>query len=308
MRIGFVGLGQMGKPMAMNLLKSGAELIVNARGTASFPEFEKMGARATSESKEVARADIIFLSLPNAETVRDVLLGEEGIGYQLQRGQIVVDTSTITYAATLEIANSLEARGIAFLDAPISGMEARAVNGTLTVMCGGRRETFEAVKSYLEYIGNKIFYMGSSGSGQLTKLINQLLFNINAAALAEILPMAVKMGLDAENVGEVVNSGTGKSYASEFFIPRILEGNFSSGYSMKHSYKDLVSACEISASVCVPMPVLHAAMTTYQMALLRGYGDRDKGGTICTFEELLGVRYRNRSVRPEPTTMESQNV
>ena len=100
----------------MNPLKSGAELIVNARGTASFPEFEKMGARATTDLKEVARADIIFLSLPNGETLRDVLLGEKGIGHQLQPGQIVVDTSTITYAATLEIATSLEARGIAFLD------------------------------------------------------------------------------------------------------------------------------------------------------------------------------------------------
>src|SRR5258705_2820179 len=222
MRFGLGGLGQMGKPMAMNLLKSGAELIVNARKTNIFLEFEKMGARATTDSREVARADIIFLSLPNGETVRDVLLGEKGIDDQLQPGQIVVDTSTITYATTLEVGGSLEARGIDFLDAPVSGMKTRAVNGTLTVMCGGKRETFEAVKPYLECIGNQIFYMGDIGSGQLTKLINQLLFDINAAALAEILPMAVKMGLDAEKVGEVINSGTGKSYASEFFIPRIL--------------------------------------------------------------------------------------
>ncbi len=302
MRIGFVGLGQMGKPMAMNLLKSGAELIVNARKTNSFPEFEKMGARATTDSREVARADIIFLSLPNGETVRDVLLGEKGIDDQLQPGQIVVDTSTITYATTLEVGGSLEARGIDFLDAPVSGMKTRAVNGTLTVMCGGKRETFEAVKPYLECIGNQIFYMGDIGSGQLTKLINQLLFDINAAALAEILPMAVKMGLDAEKVGEVINSGTGKSYASEFFIPRILEGNFSAGYPMKHAYKDLVSVCEISAGVCLPMPVLHAAITTYQVALLQGHGDLDKGGLIRVYEELLGVRYRYPPARTEPPT------
>ena len=118
------------------------------------------------------------------------------------------------------------------MDAPISGMEARAIEGTLTVMCGGERAVFERVKPYLDCIGNKILYMGPTGSGQLTKLINQLLFDINAAALGEILPMAAKMGLDPDLVGEVVNSGTGRSYASEFFIPRILKGHFGDGYPM----------------------------------------------------------------------------
>ena len=125
--------------------------------------------------------------------------------------------------------------------------------------------------------------MGGVGSGQLTKLINQLLFDINVAALAEILPMAVKMGLDPDLVGDVVNSGTGRSYASEFFIPRILKNSFSDGYPMKHAYKDLVSAAKISADLGIPLPVLGAATTTYQMALLKGFGDLDKGGMILRF-------------------------
>ena len=144
-------------------------------------------------------------------------------------------------------------------------------------------------------MGNTILHMGKIGSGQLTKLINQLLFDINVAALAEILPMAMKMGLDPDKVGSVVNSGTGRSYASEFFIPRILQENFSEGYALSNAYKDLVSAAEISASLCIPMPVLSAATATYQMALLRGHGDKDKGSMILIFEELLGVRYRSRS-------------
>lgn len=205
---------------------------------------------------------------------------------------MVVDLSTITYTGTLEIAKRMEEQDIAFVDAPVSGMEARAIDGTLTVMCGGAKEDFEKIKPFLECIGNKILYMGDIGKGQLTKLINQLLFDINVAAVAEILPMAKKLGLDPVKVADVVNSGTGRSYASEFFIPRIVKGEFSEGYSMDNAYKDLVSAAGISADLCVPLPVLHAATTTYQMALLKGYGDCGKGAMIRVFEELLGVEYR----------------
>ena len=204
----------------------------------------------------------------------------------------MVDTSTIAYGATLTIAQALERRGIAFLDAPVSGMEARARDATLTIMCGGKRETFDLVRPYLDCLGNNVLFMGGVGSGQLTKLINQLLFDINAAALAEILPMSLKMGLDPTKVAAVVNSGTGRSYASEFFLPRILEGAFDAGYPMKAAYKDLVSAAELSARLGIPLPVLAAATGTYQQALLKGYGDHDKGGMIRVFEDLLDVRFR----------------
>jgi len=292
MKLGFVGLGQMGKHMAINMLRSGAELIVSDMRPDSFPEFESKGARTTGNLLDVVEADIIFLCLPDSRVVRNVILGESGLITRLKEGQILVDFSTIKYSTTIEIAKALEEKGVGFLDAPISGMEARAREGTLTVMCGGRQELFDRMKPYMECVGNKILYMGSTGSGQLTKLINQLLFDINVAALAEILPMSVKMGLDPEKVGEVVNSGTGRSYASEFFIPRILKDSFVEGYSLKNAYKDLISAAEISADLCIPMPVLSAATSTYQMALLKGHGDRDKGAMIAVFEELLGVKYR----------------
>jgi len=295
MKIGFSGLGRMGKHMAMNILKSGAEVIVSDVRSDSFHEFEQKGAQTTTDFGVAAQADIVFLSLPSSQIVESVLLGENGVLRNPRKGQIVVDTSTITYSTTMEIAKRLEEHGITFLDAPVSGMEARAIDGTLTVMCGGDAGIFETVRPYLECIGNKILYMGGVGSGQLTKLINQLLFDINVAALAEILPMAVKMGLDPDLVGDVVNSGTGRSYASEFFIPRILKNGFLDGYPMKHAYKDLVSAAEISADLGIPLPVLGAATTTYQMALLKGFGDLDKSGMIRVFEELLGVRYRGKS-------------
>jgi 3-hydroxyisobutyrate dehydrogenase-like beta-hydroxyacid dehydrogenase len=296
-KLAFIGLGQMGRHMALNLLKSGAGLIAINRRPDSFAELESKGAETATDIAAAADADILFLCLPGTEAVRDVLLGEQGIGRSLRPGQIVVDTSTITYSATLEIARALEERGVAFLDAPISGMEARARDGTLTIMCGGSAQTLEAVLPYLNCMGNNILHMGEVGSGQLTKLINQVLFDINAAALAEILPMAVKMGLDSEKMGSVVNSGTGRSYASEFFIPRILQDNFADGYAMRNAYKDLVSAAELGAARGIPMPVLAAATATYQMALLQGHGDKDKGGMIRVFEDLLGVRFRSSPPR-----------
>jgi 3-hydroxyisobutyrate dehydrogenase-like beta-hydroxyacid dehydrogenase len=297
MKLALVGLGQMGRHMALNLLKSGAELIAINRKPNPFAELKAKGAKTTTDIGAAVAADIIFLCLPGTEVVKDVLFGEQGIARNLVPGRIVVDTSTIAYSATLEIAKSLAERGVDFPDAPISGMEARARDGTLTIMCGGSAQTLEAVLPYLNCMGNNILHMGEVGSGQLTKLINQVLFDINAAALAEILPMAVKMELDPEKVGSVVNSGTGRSYASEFFIPRILQDNFADGYAMCNAYKDLVSAAELGAARCIPMPVLAAATATYQTALLQGHGDKDKGGMIRVFEDLLGVRFRSGPTR-----------
>lgn len=291
MSIAFIGLGTMGKYMALNLIKSGELIVVSDVVEKAFAEFTEKGVAATTAAAETAKADIIFLSLPNTEVVQNVI---GGLLPQLHEGQIIVDLSTIKYNATVELRKTLDKIGVEFLDAPVSGMESRAKDGTLTVMCGGKEEVFDKVKHYFDYIGNKVLYMGGSGAGQLTKLINQLLFDINAAALAEILPMSVKMGLDSEKIGQVVNSGTGRSYASEFFIPRVLKNSFNNGYPMRSAYKDLVSAAELGANLGIPMPVLAAATATYQQALLKGLGDNDKGGMIKVFEDQLGVQFREK--------------
>jgi 3-hydroxyisobutyrate dehydrogenase-like beta-hydroxyacid dehydrogenase len=293
MQLGFIGLGQMGKPIALNLLNSGASLVVMDRSPHAFAEFEARGARtATGLDDDLTAADILFLCLPNAQTVQATLVGEAGLLAKLKPGQIVVDLSTIGHSATVEIERHATLRGVGFLDAPVSGMEAGAIAGTLAVMCGGRFDVFEQVRPWLEHIGSKIVFMGPSGSGQLAKLVNQLLLDINAAALAEVLPMAVKLGLDPAAIGEVVNAGTGRSYASEFFIPRILKGHFADGYSMGAAYKDLIGGAEISANLCIPMPVLAAATATYQNALRQGHGEKDKGAMILPFEDILKVQFR----------------
>lgn len=291
MSIAFIGLGTMGKYMALNLIKSGELIVVSDVVEKAFAEFTEKGVVATTAAAETAKADVIFLSLPNTEIVQNVI---GGLLPQLHEGQIIVDLSTIKYNATVELRKTLDKVGVEFLDAPVSGMESRAKDGTLTVMCGGKEEVFDKVKHYFDYIGNKVLYMGGSGAGQLTKLINQLLFDINAAALAEILPMSVKMGLDSEKIGQVVNSGTGRSYASEFFIPHVLKNSFCNGYPMRSAYKDLVSAAELGANLGIPMPVLAAATATYQQALLKGLGDNDKGGMIKVFEDQLGVQFREK--------------
>ena len=188
MKLAFVGLGQMGRHMAANLAGGEDELLAVDRNLDRFPDLQARGARTSTVVGDVVEADIIFLCLPSAEAVTGVLLAEGGIADRLKPGQIVVDTSTITYGATVELSKALEVRGIRFIDAPVSGMEARARDASLTIMCGGDEATFALIEPYLARMGNNVLFMGPPGSGQLTKLINQLLFDINAAALAEILP------------------------------------------------------------------------------------------------------------------------
>jgi 3-hydroxyisobutyrate dehydrogenase-like beta-hydroxyacid dehydrogenase len=291
MKLGFIGLGAMGKPMALNLNRCGDELIVHDIRKDSFPEFEKMGVKTTEKQDEIAKCDIIFLSLPSTEVVKQVLLGEKGISGRMKKGQIVCDLSTIHFTATKEIANVLEQKNIDFVDAPVSGAEERAIDGTLTVMCGGKMEVYDVLKPYLKWMGKNILFMGDHGCGQLTKTINNILYDINIAAIAEMLPMAVKLGLNPEKIGSVINSSSGRSYASESFIPRILKRNFDHGYPLTNAYKDLVSGAELAAQHGIPLPVMHAAATTYKMAMLKGLEHKDKGAMICVYEDLLGVKF-----------------
>jgi 3-hydroxyisobutyrate dehydrogenase-like beta-hydroxyacid dehydrogenase len=291
MKVGFIGLGQMGAPIAINMAATYPVLVFDIEESNVNPVIERGALRAQSRA-DFAGAGIIFLSLPNGNVVESVISGEGGLHEIATAGTIIVDLSTIEYDRTLILAETLEQKDIRFVDAPVSGMQARAEQGTLTVMCGGDHSDIEKLHPYFETIASKVLHMGPTGAGQLTKLINQLLFDINAAALAEILPIAKKLGLDPEKVGEVVNSGTGKSYASEFFVPRILENTFDQGYPLEHAYKDLISGAEISARYRFPTPVLAAATATYQQALLEGFGTLDKGAMIKVFERLLDVEFR----------------
>jgi 3-hydroxyisobutyrate dehydrogenase-like beta-hydroxyacid dehydrogenase len=294
-KIGFIGLGQMGKWMAVNLVKAGFDVWAQDIDPQAVAFVAAQGAHACKTPAEAANAaEWIFMSLPNTEIVEDVVFGKNGIVEGGKPGLIVVDLSTISYLPTLEISEKLKARDIPFADAPVSGMETRAKEGDLTVMFGGDESVLEQLKPALDVIGSKIVYMGKVGSGQLTKLINQLLFNISCAGIAEVLPMAAKLGLDPEKVTQVVTTGTGRSFAAEFFVPLALENRFDQGYPIKHAYKDMISAAEISARQKIPLPVVQATTATFQMALAEGFGDENKGSLIKVFERILGVEFRKK--------------
>ncbi len=217
-KIGFIGLGTMGKWMALNMMKAGFPLRVYDINPAAVQFLTGQGAVAAQSPADVAaKVDWLFLSLPDTEVVEKAIFGENGIVQGARPGLVLVDLSTIGYIPTLEINRKLKEKGILFADAPVSGMEARAKEGKITVMFGGDEGLFQTVRPAFDAIGNQIVYMGAVGSGQLTKLINQLLFNISCAGLAEVLPMAVKLGLDPEKVAQVVTTGTGRSFAADFF-------------------------------------------------------------------------------------------
>ena len=200
-KIGFIGLGIMGKWMALNMMKAGYELMVNDTDPQAVKFLADQGAAvAIAPAEMAAKVDWIFLSVPDTDVVELVVLGERGILDGAREGLVVVDLSTIDYLTTLKIEKKLAQRGVIFSDAPVSGMEKRAQDATLTIMFGGRKDIFELVLPALGAIGNEQIYMGEIGCGQLTKLINQLLFNISAAGIAEVLPMAAKLGLDPEKV------------------------------------------------------------------------------------------------------------
>jgi len=293
MKFGFVGLGQMGAPMARNLARHNKVIAYDARSDL-VAQLYQFGVKSAKRVIDLAEVDVLITCLPNAEILDIFLLDpKDGLAQHLRAGAIVVDTSTIEHGATIEIGSKLKSLELRFLDAPVSGMQKRAEDGTLTMMVGGAIEDLAEVQPALSSMASNILHMGDVGAGQLTKLINQLLFDINAAALAEILPLSAKLGLDPKRVAGVINTGTGRSFASEFFIPNILNGDFSSGYPMQSAYKDLISGAEISVRHGIPTPVLAAATTTYQQALLQGYGDRDKGGMILVFEKLLNAEFRS---------------
>ncbi len=292
---GFIGLGKMGKWMALNLINAGFNLTVYDIDTASMAFLSSHGAEAVASPAEMAeKSDVIIFSLPDATVVESVVMGDNGIVHGSKEGLILVDCGTSDYFWTMDFGASLQKRGIRFIDAPVTGLEYRAKDGTLTIMFGGDEAILEEVRPVLDAIGNTVIHMGAAGKGQLSKMTNNLIYDVNLAALAEVLSMAVKLGLEPEKITQVINTGSGHSFASEFFLPHILEGEFDNSYWMEKAYKDLAAAASISAQKKIPLPVSHAATTTYQMALASGLGKEDKGAMIKVFEKINGVKFRRK--------------
>ncbi len=290
-RVGFIGLGQMGRHMAVNLCKAGVPLTVCSRSGRQFAEFKTLGATATRNFADFAGYDLVFLCLPSTLSVRGTVLGQNGLIRHLQPGAIVVDMSAINHKVTLEMAAALSGAGIAFMDAPVSGSEASAKEGSLTVTAGGDADLFAKLLPYFEKMGRVILHVGAVGNGQLIRLVSQLVLDSAVAALAEVMPLAAVLGLDPAQTASVINAGMGSSYASEYFLSHMLKGQYP-GQAMEDAYKDMAQALEISADKRVPLPVVMAAATTYQAALRKGLGRAGRGAMVQVFEELLEVKVR----------------
>jgi 3-hydroxyisobutyrate dehydrogenase-like beta-hydroxyacid dehydrogenase len=294
-KIAFIGLGQMGRWMAANLVRRGFDLTVHDIRPEAMELLAAEGAvAARSPAEAVARADWVFLSLPDEAAIAAAASGENGFLPGARPGQAVVDFGTTPFLWTRQFAEKLAERGIRFADAPVTGLEERAREGTLTLMFGGAPALLEELRPALSAVAGRIVPMGATGSGQLAKMVNNILYNANIAALAEVLPMAVALGLDPERVAEVVTSGSGRSFAAEYFVPKILERRFNDSYPLGKAWKDMAAALEISERRGIPLPVVRAAADTYRKALASGWSEEDKGAMVKVFEDLLGVAFSNK--------------
>ncbi|MDA0748904.1 MAG: NAD(P)-dependent oxidoreductase [bacterium] len=297
--VGFIGLGTMGKSMAHNALDEKFSLIVHDTAQQPVQELVSEGARAAGNIKEIAAlCNWIVLVLPDTQIVKSVLFEPDGLQAHLQPGQIVIDCGTTHPDFTKEAAQTLAKNNIDFLDAPVSGMQSRAEAGTLTVMVGGNERAFNTVHPLLNAIGEHIFYLGPSGNGQLAKIINNTFFNISCAAMAELLPFAVKLGLDPEIICDIVSSGSGQSYGFDFFSRLALQRNFGPGYPMQKAFKDLETIGELANREHAPLPVASATRKTYQMALEQNLGHLNKGAMIKVWEHLLNVKVQSPRNNP----------
>ena len=292
MKLAFIGTGTMGGGMARNLLKKGADLTVIARRPAAQEAFAALGSAVSSENSAAASCELVFLCLPDEVAVEKVLFGENGVLGGLSLPRIIADCSTISYRKAKEFAARCEALGVKYLDAPVSGHQAKAEAGTLTIMAGGEESVFETVRPYLEMMGSRILYMGPSGCGQLTKMINNCALNICTASFCELMPVGVKLGLPPEKLGDVLMTATGSSYASRTLIPEILEGQFEHGFTLERAYKDMKNMLEVCEDLSLPLPTFLGTLETYKRALETGQGDLYKGAMIRFYEDRLGVKCR----------------
>lgn len=292
MRVGFVGLGIMGRPMAHNLIKAGHDLVVFDNSTPA-EEFTKEGAKFASDSAEVAReSDVVILMLPNSPQVLDVMTGEAGILDGAHEGLTVVDMSSIAPAVSQQVAAAAAEKGVKFIDAPVSGGEPKAVDGSLAIMVGGDAEVFAQVKELLEVMGSSVTHVGPVGAGNVTKLANQMIVALNIAAVAEAFTLATKAEVDPEAVFNAIRGGLAGSTVMDAKVPMILDGNFKPGFRVNLHIKDLQNALDTAHEVNVPVPLTAGVMEILQALKAAGEEGNDHSGIARYYERLSGVEVR----------------
>lgn len=286
MHIGLIGLGIMGKPMAMNLLKAGFKLTVYNRTTTKCAPLVDAGAAAASSPREVAeRSDVIVTIVSDTPDVEAVLFGDDGVWHGLRAGQILIDMSTISPTETQRFAARLRDKKVEMLDAPVTGGEKGAIDATLAIMVGGKRETFDRCLPIFQALGKTIVYTGRSGSGQKTKLVNQILCAQHIVAMSDGLRFARMSGLDLETTLKVVSGGAAGSWMLSNLAPKILQNDFAPGFTIKLQQKDLRLVREALQEMKGPYPATELAYALFTEAIEQGLGEQGTQGFINLFKD-----------------------
>ena len=292
MIIGFIGLGIMGRPMAKNLIKAGYKLVVYDK-FADVEDLVSLGAKRASSSREVAmQSNVIITMLPNSPHVKEAVLGKDGVIEGAIKDSILIDMSSIAPAVSREIFNILKEKGIEMIDAPVSGGEPKAIEGTLAIMVGGDEKTFNRIKPILEKMGSSITYCGPIGAGNTTKLANQIIVALNIAALSEALVLSTKSGIDPSTVFNAIRGGLAGSAVMEAKIPMILDGNFKPGFRIDLHIKDLQNTLDTAHELNVPIPLTASVMEILQALKSDGLENLDHSAIIRYYEKLAHLEVR----------------
>lgn len=293
MKIGFIGLGIMGKPMAKNLIAAGHELTVYDVNETPVRELAGLGAKAASSPRDAAsKCGLVITMLPNSPHVKDVALGENGVIHGAKAGDIFVDMSSIAPRAAQEVAAELAKKGIDMLDAPVSGGEPKAIKGTLAIMAGGKPEVFEKVKDVLLKMGSSAVLCGDIGAGNVVKLANQIIVALNIAAMSEAFVLAAKAGVDPQAVFSAIKGGLAGSAVLNAKAPMVLEGSYKPGFRIELHIKDLQNALDTAHDLGVPIPLTSQIMEIMQALRVDGKQKDDHGGVIQFYEKLAGIKVR----------------
>lgn len=291
--IGFIGLGIMGKPMAKNLLKAGYPLMVSDINRLAVDELVLCGAQAGSYRQIGSCCDVIFTILPNGSIVKEVLFGAEGVIHTLTSGKLVCDMSSVTVDDSKYCYEVLKKIGVGFVDAPVSGGEPGAIAGTLAIMCGGDEDDFHALIPYFEVMGSSYTLVGDSGSGSITKLANQIIVNLNIAAVSEALVLASKAGADPMKVFQAIRSGLAGSAVLDAKAPMMCARNFKPGGKISINHKDIKNVIDTAHQLDVPIPMSSQLFEVMQALKVSGHMNDDHSGIVQYFEALAGVEVKS---------------
>lgn len=290
MTIGYIGLGLMGKSIARNLLKAGFPLVVHNRSRAAVQELEADGATAAFSPAEVAaQVDVVFTNLPDSPDVEAVALGQQGIIEGAHDGLIFVDNSTIKPATARKIAEKLGSRGVSCLDAPVSGGDIGARNGTLAIMVGGPAQTLAKVIPVFQAMGKTITHVGGNGAGQIAKAANQIMVAAQMVAMGELLLFARKAGADPQKVVEAIRGGAAQCWTLDVKPPRLFAGNRAPGFKAHMQAKDLNIILETAREYGIPLPSAAVDAQLYNAMLQNGLGEQDNSAVIGILEALAGI-------------------